>query len=151
MHWTFRSLVFGTDRPRPAVAFDLLSVAFVFGATFVAYAVGVFAVGGGVVFVPGHAALVGVVGAAFFAVRERGLLLAVLAVYAALLGYSADHYLLGLSGRTLPERIAALLQLDGLAFLAVLALVVGTVTWALGTITVATMRTVGVNVPRQDA
>lgn len=141
---TLRTLVAGTDRPRRAVALDLVGVALVFVVTFGAYALGVFAVSGGVVFVPGHAVLVGVVVAAFFAVRERGLLLAVLAVYAALLGSSADHYLLGLSGRSLAERLAAFLQPDGLVYLAVLALVVGTVTWVLGTLTVVAMRTAGV-------
>ncbi len=53
-------------------------------------------------------------------------------MYAALLGYSADHSLLGLSGRSPVERVSALLQLDGLVFLGVEALVLGTLAFLLG-------------------
>jgi len=127
-----RSLLLGRPRSRSALTLDLLAVATVGLTTLVAYALGVFAVAGGVVFLPGDAALVGLAAAGVLAVRRRGLVLSWLAAYGALLGSAADHYLLGLSGRTLPDRLAALLQFDGLAYLAVLALVLGTVGWLAG-------------------
>jgi hypothetical protein len=107
----------------PPVAFTL-----VFGA----YALGLFAVTGGVVFLPGEATLVGLALAAGLAVAGRGLLLAWLTVYTALLGYAADHYLLGLSGRPLGERLVAFLGPDGLVFYAVATLVLGTLAWSTG-------------------
>jgi len=128
-----RSLLLGRTRSRSTLALDLLFVAAVGLTTLVAYALGVFAVAGGVVFLPGDAAVAGLVAAGVLASRRRGLVLAWLAVYGALLGSAVDHYLFGLSGRTLAERLVALLQLDGLAYLAVLTLLLGTVGWTVGT------------------
>jgi hypothetical protein len=103
-----------------------------FAVVFGAYAFGIFDIAGGVVFLPGEATLVGLALAAGLAVAGRGLLLAWLTVYAALLGSAADHYLLGLSGRPFAERLVALLGPDGLAFYAVAALVLGTLAWGGG-------------------
>ena len=126
-----RTVLLGRERTRRPFASVALVVA-LFGGTFAAYALGLFAVSGGVVFLPGHAALVGVLGAALVGSRHGGLVVAWLATYAALLGYSADHYLLGLSGRSLSERVTAFLGLDGLVFLGVEALVLGTLGFLLG-------------------
>lgn len=103
-----------------------------FAVVFGAYALGLFAIAGGVVFLPGEATLAGLALAAGLAVAGRGLLLAWLTVYAALLGSAADHYLLGLSGRPFGERLVALLGPDGLAFYAVAALALGTLAWGAG-------------------
>ena len=110
----------------------LAPVAGLFSATFLGDALGVFTVAGGVVFVPGDAVLVGGVGAAYLGYRHDGLVVAWFGMYAALLGYSADHSLLGLSGRSPVERVSALLQLDGLVFLGVETLVLGTLAFLLG-------------------
>lgn len=117
--------------PRPRLTVPLLC----FLGVFAAYAVGLFTVAGGVVFLAWDAAVVGVVAAAVLAYRRAGLAVAWLTVYAALLGYSADHYLLGLSGRSLGDRIVAFLGIDGLVFVGVEAIVLGTLGWVAGTVT----------------
>lgn len=127
-----RTLLVGPTEHRFRRRLDLLFVVGVFALTFLAYAVGLFDVAGGVVFLAADAAVVGLVGAASFGYRRSGLAFGWLAAYAPLLGYSADHYFLGLSGRPLTERLAAFLSPDGLVFLGVEALVIGTVAWTVG-------------------
>ena len=129
---SLRALLFGPSRNRSRLDPRLAVPPGCFVLVFVAYATGVFDIAGGVVFLAGHAAGVGVLGAAWLAVRRAGLVAAWAAVYAALLGYSADHYLLGLSGRPLAERVVALFGLDGLVYLGVQALVLGTIAWVIG-------------------
>lgn len=106
-----------------------------FVTTFAAYAVGIFSVGGGVVFVPGHAALVGLLAAGWAGYRHRGVAVAWLLAFGPLLGYLADHYLLGLTGRPFAERVAALVDLDGLLVMGFEALVFGTIGFSVGAIT----------------
>lgn len=131
---SLRTLLVGSAEHDARRRIDLLLVAAVFGSVFAAYAVGVFRVSGGVVWLAGGAAVVGVLVAVVLAYRGEGLALAWAVVYAALLGYNADHYLLGLSGRPVAERLVALLEPDGLAFVAVEALVLGTLAWVAGTL-----------------
>lgn len=126
MNLAVRSILFGSDVSARQRDVSLSVAVGLFGTTFAAYALGVFEIAGGLVVVPGHAALVGVLGAGWVGSRRSGLATAWLVAYAALLGYSADHYFLGLSGRTFPERAAAFLGPDGLAFLGIEALVLGT-------------------------
>lgn len=129
-----RAILFGRS-VSPRGRYVSLGLAVVlFGITVLAYALDVFEVAGGVVFVPGHAALVGIVGAAWVGYRRRGLAVAWLVAYAALLGYSADHSFLGLSGRSLSERATAFLQPDGLVFLGIEGLVFGTLGFLAGTL-----------------
>lgn len=104
----------------------------VFVATVTAYAVGVFHISGGVVFIPGQAALVGLLAAAFVGAARGGLLFAWLVTYGALLGYHADHAFFGLSHRTRLEQAAYFLELDGLAVLAVEAVVLGSLAFVVG-------------------
>lgn len=112
---------------------ELLAVAIsTFALVFGAYAFDVFGVSRGVVFIPGDATLVGLAVAVALAAAGRGLLFAWGMLYAALLGAAADHYLLGLSGRPLGERVIALLGLDGLVFFTVATLVLGTLAWSAG-------------------
>ncbi|WP_144798194.1 hypothetical protein [Halorubrum depositum] len=127
-----RRVLLGSNRNGPPRRYRLLAPPLLFLAVFAAYALGAFEISGGVVFLAGDAALVGVLAAAVLAYRRAGLALAWATVYGALLGYSADHYLLGLSGRSLGERVAALVELDGLVFVGVEALALGTLAWAVG-------------------
>lgn len=129
---SLRPLLFGrTLSPRRRyVSLSLIVV--VFGFTFVAYALDVFQVSGGVVFLAGHAALVGFLGAILIGYRHSGLLTAWGVSYAAFLGYSADHNFLGLSHRPILDRAAAFFQLDGLVFLGIEALVIGTIGFLIG-------------------
>lgn len=129
---SLRRALLGASRERRRWHRDAAAVALVFLATLAAYAVGVFRIQGGVVWLAGDAALLGVLAAVALAYRGRGLLVAWAAVYAALLGYGADHYLLGIAHRPVTERLAALLALDGLAFLAAEAVALGTLAWACG-------------------
>lgn len=120
-----------TTRRRRYTSLALPPVLFVL--TFAAYALDVFQVSGGVVFLAAHAALVGIVGAAWVGYRRAGLVVAWVTTYAALLGQSADHYLLSQSpSHSLTDRAAAFLQPDGLVFLGVEALVLGTLAYLLG-------------------
>ena len=105
-----------------------------FFVSFAAYALGIFAHAGGVVFLAVDAAALGVLAAGVLAYRRAGVALAWVAVYGALLGSTADHYLLGLPGRPLGERVAALVGLDGLVFVGVEALALGTLAWLAGSL-----------------
>ena len=127
-----RRVLLGSNRSDSPRRHRLLAPPLLFVAVFAAYALGVFEVSGGVVFLAGEAAVVGVLAAGVLAYRRTGVALAWATVYGALLGYNADHYLLGLPGRPLGERVAALLGPDGLAFVGVEALVLGTVAWVAG-------------------
>jgi hypothetical protein len=127
-----RALLLGRKRDRSRLDPRLLAPPACFALVFAAYAAGIFEVAGGVVFLAGDAAAVGSLAAAALAVRRNGLVASWTVVYAALLGYSADHYLLGLSGRSLGDRLVALLGVDGLVYLGVQALVIGTLAWLAG-------------------
>lgn len=112
----------------------LLVPPLLFLVSFAAYALGIFAHAGGVVFLAVDAAVLGVLAAAVLAYRRAGIALAWAVVYGALLGSNADHYLLGLPGRPLGERVAALVELDGLVFVGVEALALGTIAWVVGAV-----------------
>lgn len=103
-----------------------------FLATLAAYATGVFEIAGGVVWIPGHAALVAMAAALLIGALRGGVLSAWLVAYAPLLGYRADHAFFGLSHRTRIEQAAYFLDIEGLVVLGLLALVFGTVAFALG-------------------
>jgi hypothetical protein len=127
-----RRVLLGSNRNGPPRRYRLLVPPLLFVGVFAAYAVGAFEVSGGVVFLAGDAAVVGVLAAAVLAYRRAGLALAWATAYGALLGYNADHYLLGLSGRSLGGRVAAFLGPDGLVFVGVQALALGTLAWIAG-------------------
>ena len=103
-----------------------------FGVTFAGYALGLFATSGGVVFLHADAALVGTAAASWVGFERGGLVPAWLSVYGALLGGAADHYVIGQSTGRLPQRVADLLSPDGLMFLGVEALVIGSLAFAVG-------------------
>ncbi|TKX50577.1 hypothetical protein EXE49_05735 [Halorubrum sp. ASP121] len=130
---TPRALLFGSDRDRPRPDPRLAAPPLCFALVFVAYAVGVFQVSGGVIFLAGDATAVGLLAAAALAVRRSGVIASWAAAFAALLGHRVDHYLLGLSGRSLGERVVALLAVDGLTVIGAAALAAGTLGWAAGT------------------
>lgn len=143
---SFSSLLLGSDAERPHRVLTALLPLAAFAVTFGLYAIGVFRVSGGVIFLAADAAAVGALAAFLVGYARTGWVFGVLATLGALLGHSADHYLLGLSGRSLAERLGAFLELDGLAFATVQALVVGTLAWTAGTVlslAVAELRTSG--------
>lgn len=105
-----------------------------FGITFASYGLGFFYVSGGLVFIPFYGAVVGILGGIWAGFRQEGLVFAWVLTYFPLLGYLADHYLLGLSHRSIGYRVAAFLHPEGLAVMAVQALVLGTLAFVVGTI-----------------
>lgn len=125
-----KRLLFGTESSR-SLRFWVVPLA-VFVVTFAAYATDAFAVSGGVVWVPGDAAVVGLMVCAVLGYLSAGFLLAWASAYAGTLAYHADHYFLSLSSHSRPEQLRDFLALDGLVALAVIALLVALVGFALG-------------------
>ncbi|PHQ43758.1 hypothetical protein Z052_02175 [Halorubrum sp. C191] len=129
-----RRVLLGSNSNGSPRRYRLLVPPLLFVVSFAAYGLGLFAHAGGVVFLAFDAAALGVLVTAGLVYRGAGVALAWLSVYGALLGSNADHYLLGLPGRPLAERVAALLGLDGLVFVGVEALALGTLAWVAGTV-----------------
>jgi len=127
-----RTLLVGPPENRRRRLLALAFVPLLFVATFAAYAAGLFGVAGCVVFIPGRALLVGLAAAAVAGYARVGLVVGWLGAYAPLLGFNANHAFVGLSSRTRTEQLAYFLELDGLAFYAVVALVFGTAAFAAG-------------------
>jgi len=95
----------------------------VFGVTFLAYELGVFSHAGGVVFVPFHAAMVGLVAAFWAGYRRTGLLSGWVLAYLSFLGWRAE-WATDISPRPFVDRIAYVVRPDGLLVLAVFGILV---------------------------
>lgn len=132
MNAALRSLLVGPTRADRRRYVAVAVAVGVFATTLAAYALDVFAVSGGVVFIPFHAAVVGVSSGFWVGYTRRGLLFAWLVTDAALLGFHADHAFFGLSGRGFVEQLAYFLGLEGLAVLALEAVVLGTLAFTAG-------------------
>ena len=131
---SLRSILIGTKQ-LDYHRFHVLSLALgVFVITFVAYALELFTVSGGLVFIPFYAAIVGMIAGCWVGYARNGLLFAWLVTYTSLLGYHADHAFFGLSRRGFTEQFAYFVRLDGLVFLAVEGVVLGTLAFILGTL-----------------
>ncbi len=104
----------------------------VFLVSFGAYALGIFAVSGGLVWIPGDAALLGMLAAAWVGYHRLGLVFGWLVTYASLLGYAAESAMFEISSRPFLDRVAAFLRPDGLIFLGVEALFLATVAFTVG-------------------
>lgn len=105
-----------------------------FVVTVTAYALGIFAVSGGVVWVPFHAAIVGICAGFVVGCVRYGLLSAWIVTYMPLLGYRADHAFFSLSGRSVSEQAAYFVGLEALAVLAVEAIALGTIAFTFGSL-----------------
>lgn len=125
-----RQLLVG-DADTSLVRWPALAVG-LFATTFAGYALGVFEITGCVVFVPGHAALVGLLAAAVVGYLRGGVVFGWLVVFGALLGNRADHAFLGLSSRTRVEQAVYFLQFEGLVVYAVVAAVLGGLAFTAG-------------------
>lgn len=134
MNTSWRRVLLGGDRSSTHLAFILGVGISLFGVTFASYALGFFYVSGGLVFVPFYGAVVGILGGIWAGFRQEGLVFGWVLTYFPLLGYLADHYLLGLSHRSIGYRLAAFFQPEGLAVLGIQALVLGTLAFVVGTI-----------------
>lgn len=135
MAWSRRHWIVGRERSGYRKLLWPFMGLLLFLTTFAAYASGVFTISGGIVWIPGDAALVGFVVAVLVGYNHSGLISAWLVTYAALLGYRADHAFMGLSSRTSIEQVAYFFQLEGIFVLAVEALIIGLLAFLLGAAT----------------
>lgn len=103
-----------------------------FAISFVGYAVGVVAVSGGVIWIPGDAAVVGMFAAAVVGYARGGILIGWLVAYASLLGYSAQRSIFGYSNATVGEMLGYFLDPEGLLVLGLEGLALGVVAVAVG-------------------
>ena len=126
-----RTLLLGPDRFQRRL--DVL-LAFALGVlTALAYAAGVFELSGGVVLVPFHAALVGLVAAAGVGYRRGGILPGWLVAFTPHVGLNVTWAFLWLSsGRPLGDRLAFVFDPAGLTVAAVTAAVVAAFGYAWG-------------------
>lgn len=127
-----RTIVFGHEYSRFERNLGVLFATGISVATFVAYALGLFEVTGGVVVLPQDATLVGFVAAVGLGSRRGGLCFAWLAHFGAYLGFRADWAFVGLSSHSLAGKVAFLLDPVGLLVHAVATLVIGTAGFGLG-------------------
>lgn len=84
--------------------------------------------------IPFHAAIVGATAGCWIGYSRNGLSFGWLITYASLLGYRANRAFFGLSDRGILERVVYFVRPDGLAFLAVEGIVLGTLAFVLGVI-----------------
>lgn len=103
------------------------------GVTFLAYAFGIFYHSGGVVFIPYHAAIVGGVAALCAGYGRNGLVAGWGLSYFSLLGMRAE-WAMDISPRPLIDRVAYVVQLDGLLALAITGIVVTVAGFTVGAI-----------------
>lgn len=128
---TFRTTLLG-PKPERAQRAVLLSLALgLFGVTFLAYELDIFSHSGGVVFIPFHAALVGVAAAFWTGYSRTGLLAGWLLTYLSFLGWRAE-WATEISPRPLTERIAYIVRPDGLAALAIIGVGVSVIGFTAG-------------------
>jgi hypothetical protein len=132
MEWSIRRVLMGAGELSERLVVGVVLAVVVFGGTLAGYVSGVFEVAGGVVFVPGHAAIVGLVVAGLLGVRKSGLVLGLSTTYGALLGFKAYHAFFGLPKRAFGEQIAYFVRPDGVVFYAVEAVIIGGIFYTLG-------------------
>lgn len=144
---SIQSLLIGPDRPRTVRPRLALAALGLFAISFAAYALDVFFVSGGVVWIPFHGALIGVLAALAVGYLRGGLVFAWLVTYAAELGYHADHAFLGLPRRTFVEQFAYFLRPDGLVFIGVQAVVLGSIAFGVGALVRRVVRLVRTDAP----
>lgn len=102
-----------------------------FGVTFVAYEFDIFYHSGGVVFIPFHAAIVGGIAAFWTGYSRNGLVAGWGLTYLSLLGMRAE-WATNISPRPLIDRVAYIVQPDGLLVLVIIGVVVAVVGFTAG-------------------
>jgi hypothetical protein len=110
----------------------LLFALAIFPGSLAAYATGLFAPAGGVIFLPGEATLLGFIAAALVGFERGGFLFAWVAHYAAYLGFRADWAFLSLPSHDLRGQLVFMFDVGDLVVYAVLGLVVSGLGFGLG-------------------
>lgn len=134
MAMSLRSTLLGTNRSEHHRILVLALALGVFATTFGAYALGVFSVSGGLIWIPLHAALVGLIAGCWVSYTQRGLVFACVVVYASLLGVHAHRTVSQVSGQGFIDPLVSLVSLDDLVFFAVEAIVLGLLAFVLGSL-----------------
>jgi hypothetical protein len=130
---TFRTILLGSKQGGSRQTLLIGLALGIFALTFLAYEVDIFYHSGGVIFIPFHAALVGVT-AAFWAGYSRiGLLAGWVLTYLSFLGWRTE-WATDISPRQLIERIAYVVQPDGLMALALIGVGVAVIGFTAGTL-----------------
>jgi hypothetical protein len=129
-----RAALLGSKRGRPRRTVLICLVLGLPGLTFLAYELDIFFDSGGVVFVPFHAALIGVIAAFWAGYTRAGLLPGWGLAYLPLLGWRAE-WATEISPRPLLDRIAYVVRPDGLVALAVIGAGVALVGFTAGALT----------------
>lgn len=126
-----QSIILGTNEPGHHPVPVLLVAVGVFVLTLAAYALGLFTVSGGVIWIPYYAALVGMITGFWVGYVRRGLLFGWLVTYTPLLGYHANNAFLGQSREPFIDQLSYFIRIDALVYLGVVALILGTVVFIL--------------------
>lgn len=134
MHLSPRSILLGRKASNRHPYSVLMVAVGVFVLTLVAYVVGFFTVSGGVIWIPLYAAVVGMIAGFWVGYARRGILFGWLVTYTALLGYHANSAFLGQPRQGLLEQFRYFTRIDGLVYLAVVALALGTLVFTLGSL-----------------
>ena len=128
---TLRTILFGAEQIGARQVLLTGLPLGLFGVTFVAYELDIFSHSGGVVFMPFHAAIVGVIAAFWTGYRRHGLLTGWGLTYLSFLGWRAE-WATDISPRPLIERMAYVVRPDGLLALSIIGIGVAVVGFTAG-------------------
>lgn len=128
---TLRTIFLGSEEV--GIRYSLLTgfALGLFGVTFFAYELNVFYHSGGVVFIPFHAAIVGVIAAFWVGYNRNGLLFGWVLSLVPFLGWHAE-WATEISPRPLIERVAYVVRPDGLLYLVIIGAVVAVLGFIVG-------------------
>jgi hypothetical protein len=141
---TLHTMLLGSARVGPRWEYLTGLALGLFGVTFVAYEFNIFYHSGGVVFIPFHATIVGGIAAFWTGYSRNGLVAGWGLTYLSLLGMRAE-WATNISPRPLINRVAYIVQPDGLLVLAIIGAVVAVVGFTAGALArkgIDTLRTV---------
>ncbi|QCC49476.1 hypothetical protein DV707_17280 (plasmid) [Halobellus limi] len=126
-------MLLGSKRGRPQEALLIGLGLGLFALTFLAYELNIFYHSGGVVFIPFHAAFLGVAAAFWTGYSRTGLLAGWVLTYLSFLGWRTE-WATDISPRPFIERIAYVVQPDGLVALAIIGVGVAVIGFTAGTL-----------------
>lgn len=129
-----RTIVLGSEHGETRRGLRTSLALSIFGITFLAYELGIFFDSGGVVLIPFHAAIVGVIVAFWAGYNRNGLLFGWVFTYLSFLGWHAE-WATEISVRPLADRVAYVVRPDGLLALAIIGIVVAVVGFTAGVLT----------------
>ena len=132
-HGTLHAILLGSIRVGHRWEYLAVLGLSLFGVTFIAYEFEIFYHSGGVVFIPFHAAIVGGIAAFWTGYSRNGVVAGWGLTYLSLLGMRTE-WATNISPRPLIDRVAYIVQPDGLLVLAIIGIVVAVVGFTAGTL-----------------